>query len=204
MTAPKPFSQACENNKGPILAVLREVFTRPVTVWEIGSGTGQHACFFAEHLPHLSWQPTDRAENLVGIQLWLDEVKLPNLKPPLALNVNDTVWPCAAIDALFSANTLHIMSEVEIEILFRRLGDLLNPNAWVCIYGPFNYEGQFTSESNAHFEQWLKSQNPLSGIRDFEWVCQLGQRIDLNLRADHAMPANNRLLVFQKSAGVPA
>lgn len=204
MTASKPFSQACENNKGPILAVLREVFTRPVTVWEIGSGTGQHACFFAEQLTHLTWQPTDRAENLAGIQLWLDEAKLPNLKPPVALNVNEKVWPCAMIDALFSANTLHIMSEAEIEILFRRLGDLLNPNAWVCIYGPFNYAGQFTSESNAHFEQWLKSQNPLSGIRDFEWICQLAQAIGLNLLADHAMPANNRLLVLQKSADASA
>lgn len=199
MTTFKPFSQACENNKRPILAVLREVFTRPVTVWEIGSGTGQHACFFAEHLPHLTWQPTDRAENLAGIQLWLDDAKLPNLKFPLALNVNDAVWPCAAVDAVFTANTLHIISEAEIETLFLRLGEVLNANARVCIYGPFNDNGQFTSESNAHFEQWLKSQNPLSGIRDAEWIGQLAQGIGLTLEADHAMPANNRLLVFRKT-----
>lgn len=204
MTGPKPFSQACENNKGPILARLREVFTHPLTVWEIGSGSGQHACFFAEQLPHLTWQPTDRAENLPGIRLWVEEAMLPNLQRPVVLDVNDPVWPCSAIDALFSANTLHIMSEAEVEILFRRLGGLLNPNAWVCIYGPFNYRGQFTSDSNARFEQWLKSQNPLSGIRDCEWICRLAQGAGLVLQADHAMPANNRLLVFRNGAEMPA
>ncbi|WNB74522.1 DUF938 domain-containing protein [Methylomonas koyamae] len=204
MTGPKPFSQACENNKGPILARLREVFAHPLTVWEIGSGSGQHACFFAEQLPHLTWQPTDRAENLPGIRLWVEEAKLPNLQRPVVLDVNDSVWPCSAIDALFSANTLHIMSEAEVETLFRRVGGLLNPNAWVCIYGPFNYHGQFTSDSNARFEQWLKSQNPLSGIRDCEWICRLAQGAGLVLLADHAMPANNRLLVFRNTGQMPA
>jgi uncharacterized protein DUF938 len=198
MTATKPFSQACENNKSPILAILREVFTQPTTVWEIGSGTGQHACFFARQLPHLTWQPMDRLENLAGIQRWLDDTQLPNIRSPLALDINDNIWPCQAIDALFTANTLHIMSAAEVETLFERLGVVLNLHAAVCVYGPFNYQGRFTSDSNARFDQSLKAQNPVSGIRDFEWVCQLADRIGLQLQADHAMPANNRLLVFNR------
>jgi len=197
MMSDKPFSQACENNKQPILQIIREVFSLPTTVWEIGSGTGQHACFFAGELPHITWQPTDRIENLTGIQCWLDEAGLPNVKPPLALDVNDLTWPCLGIDALFSANTLHIMSLAEVEIFFQRLAVYLNPNALLCLYGPFNYRGYFTSDSNARFDRWLKSRNPQSGIRDFERIGELAERIGLQLLADHAMPANNRLLVFQ-------
>ena len=198
MTASKPFSQACENNKTPILQIIRKVLIRSETVWEIGSGTGQHACFFANQLPHLFWQPTDRTENLPGINLWLTEAKLDNIKPPLALDVNDPVWPCASIEAIFTANTLHIMSAAEMEILFQKLAIYLAANATMCIYGPFNYGGKFTSDSNAHFDNWLKQQNPLSGIRDFEQVCALASAIELTLIDDHEMPANNRLLIFQR------
>jgi uncharacterized protein DUF938 len=194
----KPFSQACENNQTPILQIIRDVFTRSDTVWEIGSGTGQHACFFARHLPHLTWQPTDRAENLPGIKLWLDDVRLNNILSPLTLDVNDSEWPCQHINALFTANTLHIMSRADVDALFQRLAVYLNPDALVCIYGPFNYQGRFTSKSNANFQQWLKSQNPQSGIKDFEYICGLAKRAGLQNIADHAMPANNRLLVFQQ------
>jgi hypothetical protein len=199
MSATKPFSQACENNKLPILEVISQVFTQPTTVWEIGSGTGQHACFFASQLTHLIWQATDKIENLAGIQLWTEEANLPNLKSPLALDINDRSWPCQSIDALFSANTLHIMSLAEVEMLFERLSHYLSPNALACFYGPFNYQGQFTSDSNARFDQWLKARNPLSGIRDFKYTCQLAAGIGLTLLNDHAMPANNRLLVFQNT-----
>ena len=201
MIASKPFSQASENNKNPILQIIRRVFIRSETVWEIGSGTGQHACFFASQLPHLFWQPTDRTENLPGINLWLTEAKLDNIKPPLALDVNDPVWPCANIEAIFTANTLHIMSAAEMEILFQKLAIYLAANATMCIYGPFNYGGQFTSDSNARFDNWLKQQNPLSGIRDFEQVCDLASAIGLTLIDDHEMPANNRLLIFQRRQG---
>ena len=114
MTTQKPFSQACENNKAPILAVLKAVFCLPQTVWEIGSGTGQHACYFAEQMPHLQWQPTDRPENIAGIRMWVEDLRLPNLKEPLVLDVNDAVWPCRSIQALFTANTLHIISRDEV------------------------------------------------------------------------------------------
>jgi len=198
MITSKPFSQSCENNKAPILQIIREVFTQPATVWEIGSGTGQHACFFASQLPHLCWQPTDRAGNLPGIDLWLTEAGLDNINPPLALDINDHTWPCKSMAALFTANTLHIMSAAEVEILFRKLANYLTPDALMCIYGPFNYGGKFTSDSNAHFDNWLKQQNPLSGIRDFEQVCALAHAIGLILIDDHAMPSNNRILVFQR------
>lgn len=199
MTTQKPFSQACENNKTPILAVLKDVFCSPVTVWEIGSGTGQHACYFAEKLPHLEWQPTDRAENIAGIRLWSEDACLPNLKSPLTLDVNDTDWPCHAMPALFTANTLHIMSHDEVLVLFDRLATYLSADARVCIYGPFNYGGDYSSESNARFDQWLKQRNSLSGIKHVEDIMALAKGIGLALQADHAMPANNRLLAFARN-----
>ncbi|MFZ2168703.1 MAG: DUF938 domain-containing protein [Methylococcaceae bacterium] len=195
----KPFSQACENNKDPILQIIRTVFCQPTTVWEIGSGTGQHACYFARQLPHIEWQPSDRSENISGIRLWQEEAQLTNLKPPLTLDVTDILWPCNSIDAVFTANTLHIMSRDEVQIFFDRLADHLNPKALVCIYGPFNYNGTYTSDSNARFDQWLKSQNTLSGIKDFEDIMFLASSRDFEIVSDVAMPANNRLLVLQNS-----
>ncbi|WGS87720.1 DUF938 domain-containing protein [Methylomonas sp. UP202] len=196
MTA-KPFSQACENNKDPILQVLKTAFTEPATVWEIGSGTGQHACHFARHLPHLEWQPTDRAEHLPGIALWRDEAGLDNLRPALALDVTDAIWPCNGIDALFSANTLHIMGHAEVEVLFQRLRIHLSPVATACFYGPFNYQGRYTSDSNARFDEWLKQRDPRSGIKDYEWIADLAASAGLTAVADVEMPANNRTLVFR-------
>jgi len=198
MIVHKPFSQACENNKAPILAVLQDVFRNPVTVWEIGSGTGQHACHFARQMPKLQWQATDRAENIAGIRTWMDEAALPNLKSPLILDINDETWPCQSIEALFTANTLHIMSSREVEVLFDRLSTYLADDALVCIYGPFNYEGQYTSDSNARFDEWLKQRSSNSCIKHFENIVALAERIGLILQADHAMPANNRLLVFKR------
>ncbi|WP_446811109.1 DUF938 domain-containing protein [Methylomonas sp. 2BW1-5-20] len=200
MTIQKPFSQACENNKEPILQIIKMVFNQPTTVWEIGSGTGQHACHFAENLPHLSWQPTDRPENLAGIHLWRDEAQLANLLPPLSLDVADTLWPCERIDAVFTANTLHIMSSDEVKLLFERLAVYLSAEATMCIYGPFNYAGAYTSESNARFDLWLKERNAVSGIKDFEEIMSLAANSGLELQVDNAMPANNRLLVLRKSA----
>ncbi|TPQ28716.1 DUF938 domain-containing protein [Methylomonas koyamae] len=201
MTTQKPFSQSCENNKQPILRVIETVFTDPTTVWEIGSGTGQHACYFAEQLPHLAWQPTDRAENLAGIEQWRIAAGLPNLHPPLCLDVEHAPWPCSRIQALFSANTLHIMSQTQVEACFAGLGEYLNAAAPVCFYGPFNYAGSYTSDSNARFDEWLKQRDPLSGIKHFENIVELAAQAGLELRSDCEMPANNRLLVFRKSDG---
>jgi hypothetical protein len=199
MKIDKPFSQACENNKRPILKILSRLFNEPVTIWEVGSGTGQHACFFAQQLTHIIWQPTDLADHLETIHCWVQDATLTNLNSPLKLNVTDHSWPCSKIDALFTANTLHIMSWSEVETFFLKLKDYLNSGAYFCIYGPFNYQGAYTSASNASFDQQLKSRDALSGIRDFESIQDLAKASNLDLMEDNAMPANNRLLVFKKS-----
>ena len=193
----KPFSQSCENNKHPILQVIQTIFVESHTVWEIGSGTGQHACYFAQHLPHISWQTTDREKNISGINSWIEESGLPNLPTSIILDVADKHWSCQKIDALFTANTLHIMSWTEVECLFAGLAKYLSKNAYVCIYGPFNYYGRYTSVSNEQFDQWLKMNDPLSGVRNFESIEKLAKTANLIIKHDFAMPANNRLLVFQ-------
>ena len=194
----KPFSEACENNQEPILTVLRSVFTAVRNVLEIGSGTGQHAVHFARHLPHLNWQTSDLAASHPGINMWLDEAALPNTRPPLWLDVNQHPWPIAAVDGVFTANTLHIVSRPEVEQLLQGAGQVLLPGGVMCIYGPFNYGGQFTAPSNARFDLWLKARDPASGIRDAETVCAVAGQHGLHLEMDYEMPVNNRLLVLRK------
>jgi hypothetical protein len=193
----KPFAPACERNREPILAVLREHFADRRRVLEIGSGTGQHAVHFALALSDLRWQTSDRAANLPGIRMWLDEAALPNTPPPIELDVRGP-WPDDVFDAAFTANTLHIMAWDEVEYLFDALPRVLSADAVVALYGPFNYEGRFTSESNAAFDARLRAENPRQGIREFEAVEALARRAGFTLVADHAMPANNRTLVFRK------
>ncbi len=193
----KPYSLACDQNRDPILTVLRDHFPERGQVLEIGSGTGQHAIYFAAALPHLSWQASDRPENLPGIRLWLDEAGLPNTPRPLALDVNGA-WPTQHFHAVFSANTLHIMSWCEVEALFASLPSVMTADAKLVIYGPFNYAGRYTSDSNAAFDNWLKVQASHMGIRDFKAVEELARAAGLQLLEDRAMPANNRCLIWQR------
>ncbi|WP_293370454.1 DUF938 domain-containing protein [Nevskia sp.] len=193
----KPFSPACERNREPILELLRGHFADRRRVLEIGSGTGQHAVHVAAALPHLVWQCADRAPYLPGIRLWLDEAALPNTPPPLTLDVNGA-WPTARFDAVFSANTLHIMSAAEVGTLFARLPEVLEDDAMLAIYGPFRYGGAHTSASNASFDASLRANDPASGIRDFETVNALAAGIGLRLIEDRTMPANNRGLVWRR------
>lgn len=199
----KPHSAACERNREPILALLREVFADRRKVLEIGSGTGQHAVHFAAAMPWLQWQCSDRAENLPGIRAWCEEAALTNLPPALQLDVAADAWPVEKFDAIFSANTLHIMSWAEVELLFAGIARVLAAAGVVAIYGPFNIDGRFTSASNAAFDRSLKLAVPHRGIRDREAVEALAARHGLRLRADHAMPANNRTLVFDQVADLP-
>lgn len=196
----KPFSPSSERNREPILAILRDAFSGCKCVLEIGSGTGQHAVHFAAAMPHLTWQTSDRVENHDGIHAWLADAALPNTLPPLTLDVNQARWPRARFDAVFTANTLHIMGWEEVQTLFRRLPEVLEEDACVAVYGPFNYGGKFTSDSNAAFDQRLKGDDPKRGIRDFEAVDALAKGIGFTLVADHEMPANNRCLVWRRKS----
>lgn len=191
-----PCAESCERNKGPILSVLEQVFGATRLVLEIGCGTGQHAVHFARHLPHLVWQPTDRPGTLDWAAQRIREQGPQNVSPPLALDVADHPWGLEA-DGVFSANTLHIMSWPEVEHFFTGVGQALAPAGLVCVYGPFRYEGRYTSDSNAAFDRSLKSQGGHMGIRDFERVDDLARAQGLCLEQDHAMPANNQLLVWR-------
>jgi hypothetical protein len=182
----KPFSEASERNREPILAVLKRVLAHTRKVLEIGSGTGQHAAYFAPELPHLLWQASDVAANLPGIREWG--------VTPIELDV-DGEWPVVDADAMFTANTCHIMSWPQVERMFACVAKMPSVNI-VCIYGPFNYGGRHTSESNARFDAMLRGRDPLSGLRDFEAMVALAGKSGFALQEDNAMPANNRLLVF--------
>jgi SAM-dependent methyltransferase len=193
----KPYAESCEKNKEPILAVLKDIFADRKRVLEIASGTGQHAVYFGRELSHLIWQPSELAQNLAGIQVWLDEAQLLNVLAPLALDVNDARWPVAPVDAIFNANTVHIISWPEIERLFAHIARVIAPGGYVCLYGPYKIRGVITSESNARFDAWLKSRDQNSGVRDFEAVNRLAALHGLDLLRDVAMPSNNRILVWE-------
>lgn len=196
----KPDAPSTARNRDPILAVLRDVFADRRQVLEIGSGTGQHAIHFARHLPHLTWQTSDRPDFLPGIGAWLAEAALPNVLPPFALDVLGP-WPAGRYDAAFTANTLHIMPWPAVEALFAGLPGVLADGAKLVIYGPFNYGGQYTSDSNAAFDCSLREKAPHQGIRDFEQVNALATRAGMELIEDRAMPSNNRCLVWRGGRG---
>lgn len=195
--AEKPFSAACERNREPILAVLSQHFADCRQVLEVGSGTGQHAVHFAAALPQLSWQCSDRPEYLEGIRAWLHEAALPNTPQPLALDVNGT-WPSQTFDALYTANTLHIMGWPEVQRFFAMLPTVLSADAVLVVYGPFNYHGTFSSASNAAFDADLRARSTHRGIRDFEAVDGLAHQAGLQLVGDYALPANNRCVVWRR------
>lgn len=193
----KPFSAASERNRDPILAVLREWFADRRQVLEIGSGSGQHAVHFAAALPKATWQSSDRAENLPGIRAWLDEAALPNTPPPLELDVGGA-WPRGPYDAVFSANTLHIMSWTEVQMFFAALVAATTVGAKLAIYGPFNLGGRHTSDSNAAFDASLKARGAHMGLRDAAEVDALAAVAGFDLVDDVAMPANNRLRLWRR------
>jgi SAM-dependent methyltransferase len=193
----KQFSEACERNREPILQVLRRAFADRTSVLEIGSGTGQHAAYFAPALPHLAWQPSDVAENLPSIRVWREAAETPRLLEPIELDV-DQPFPAVQADAVFSANTCHIISWPQVERFFAGVGKLLPEGGVFALYGPFHYGGKPTSPSNAEFDAWLRNRDPKSGVRDFEAIRDLAAKRGLALEGDNAMPANNRLLVFRR------
>jgi SAM-dependent methyltransferase len=196
------FSEACERNKQPILNVLQQAFGACNDILEVGSGTGQHAVCFARALRHLSWQPTDTGDYLPGLRNRLNAEAPENVADVIELDVRMRPWPVNHYDGIFSANTLHYMGKDCVEAFFDGVAKALLPGGVLAVYGPFIYKGDFTSSSNARFDIFLKQEDPLRGIRDFEWVAELASAKQLELRDDYALPANNQLLIWRKATGV--
>ena len=195
----KPYSESCERNQEPILKILQETLVNQQCVLEIASGTGQHAVYFGRALPHLSWQTSELTQKHEGILAWLNEIKLPNVLTPITINVNDAKWPVGIVDTVFNANTVHIISWLEVERMFAGIARVLNANGILCLYGPFKYKGKFTSESNARFDAFLRSNNRNSGIRNFEDINRLAESHGLFLVKDVDMPSYNQILVWQRA-----
>ena len=195
-----PSSEACERNKGPILEVLRSAFAQRAQVLEIGSGTGQHAVHFAAHLPHLAWHPTEQLNYLEDLAARVRLEGPRNLRAPSVLDVRQAVWPLRSVDAVFTANTMHIMAWTEVVAMYRGIGAVLTSGGVMCAYGPFRYHGRYTSESNEAFDRMLQERDPLSGLRDIKDITALAAQYGLRLKDDHDLPANNRLLEFVKDS----
>ncbi|RDV25101.1 DUF938 domain-containing protein [Alteromonas aestuariivivens] len=191
----KPFSQACENNKEPILEQLRRLFVTSSKVLEIGSGTGQHAVHFAGHLPHLQWHTSDQPDYHSGILAWLSEAQLPNLQAPVAFKIGHHAFPQGSFDAVFTANTAHIMQMAEVQTMMELVANALPPGGVFCQYGPFTQEGQFSSNSNAAFHARLLEQG-YGGYRDLSELLIWANPMILSEVID--MPANNLMLVWCK------
>lgn len=193
-----PCAPACERNRAPILDCIRPLFGSVRRVVEIGSGTGQHAAWFAPRLPHLAWVATDLAANHPGIKAWIAASGAANLEGPLALDT-EAPWPeLGAVDAAFSANTAHIMPESAVAAMFEGLGGRLPVGAPFCLYGPFSEQGRHTSDSNAAFDADLRARGVGMGVRDTAWLTQVAAVTGFTLETIEPMPANNRVLVWRR------
>lgn len=202
-----PFAPSAERNKDAILAALRPHLAHCRRVLEIGSGTGQHAVHMSAALPQLVWQCSELPGAVLGVAARLESEGTARTPPPLALDVAAPPWPLPAadapdaFDAVFTANTLHIMSFAHVGQFFARIGEVLAPGGLCCVYGPMKYGGAFTTKSNAEFDAQLRARDPLSGIRDFEALDDQAQAQGLTLLEDIAMPANNQLLIWRRTGG---
>ena len=192
------FSQAAENNKTPILAVLTQWLGDGALVLEVGSGSGQHAVHMAQALPSIIWQPSDCSDGLSALMNNVSAYGSPNVLPPIILDLALNEWPPEQVDCVYAANVMHIVSLSLGENLIRGAAKSLTEGGLVVLYGPYKYGGAFTTPSNADFDQWLKSRDLQSGIRDFEWVCELAIDAGLAPIDDRPMPANNQMLAFRR------
>ena len=195
-TTELPFAEACERNKEPILGELRRVLPDRGHVLEVGSGTGQHVVHFARVFPRLSWQPTECASNLDGLNARIRQQGCANILPAIELDV-EAAWPDHLFAAVYSSNTAHIMPWTAVCAMFAGVGARLRPGGVFCLYGPFNAGGGFTSTSNEEFDRALRARDAAMGLRDVEALEALAQRHQLELEQQLQMPANNRILVFR-------
>lgn len=196
--AAAPFAAAADRNAAPILEALEIELRSAQRVLEIGSGTGQHAVRFGARLRWLEWQTSDLAENHAAIQAWIDESGLSNILPPLALDVLDEQSDLPPCDAVFSANTAHIMPIVAVERMFGLAGTVLEDGGLFCLYGPFRFAQRFSTPSNASFDAALRERDPAMGIRDLERLDGFARESGLTVLRRYAMPANNELVIWRK------
>jgi SAM-dependent methyltransferase len=194
------YSPAAEKNKAPILEALRARLAPAARVLEVGSGSGQHALHFTEALPELRWQPTEHPEVMSALEANLGAAGREAILPPLALDLAAGPWPAGPFDAVYAANVMHIVSVPLGEALIRGAASVLGAGGQLLLYGPYRFEGAFTTESNAEFDQWLKARDPASGVRDFEAVVAVAEASGLVLEDNRAMPSNNQLLCFRRAA----
>ncbi|MCP4595083.1 DUF938 domain-containing protein [Neptuniibacter sp.] len=199
----QPYSGPADRNKEPILEVISDILMASKRVLEVGSGTGQHALYFSEQMPHLTWLPSDFAEGYDVLRAQFEQNSRTNVAAPIELDVRNIPWDSCltdhVIDLVYTANTLHIMSWAAVETFFAGIEQVLGKEGFLVVYGPFKYNGDFTTPSNAQFDQWLKNRDPVSGVRDFEAVNALAESIGLVLQNDCAMPANNQCLIWRRS-----
>jgi len=192
------YSSAADRNRQPILEQLQTLLPGKGTVLEIGSGTGQHAVFFSRHLVKLQWQPSDRRANLEALRARFAQDANPRILPPLNLDVLSDPWPDRSYAAVYSANTAHIMSWQAVIATFTGVATHLDQGGRFSLYGPFNINGCFTSESNARFDMQLRNGDPEMGIRDMSALESLAGAHQMYLDKTIAMPANNFILVFTR------
>lgn len=191
-----PDAPSTERNREPILSELRRLLSGSSSVLEVGSGTGQHAVYFAPRLGHVSWQPSERKQNLHEVTAWIAHQPAANLREPIELDVTGH-WPDITVDTVFTSNTLHIMPAEAVEVFFRRLPSVLAPEGQLVVYGPVKIAGQYIGPGNAGFDEWLKEQDPVRGIRDLEWLDELAAGVGLERTENNYLPANNQLLVWK-------
>ncbi|MDH3690180.1 MAG: class I SAM-dependent methyltransferase [Gammaproteobacteria bacterium] len=195
----KSFAPAYDRNKHAILAVLQEILPRNGVVLEVGSGTGQHAMYFAQNLPHITWIPSDRAGEIDSIEAWRAESGLANLRAPLEIDLYDEAWPVESVDAIVCINVVHIAPWTATEKLFITATGVLRSGGLMYLYGPYRYATRPLEPSNEAFDQWLKARDADSGIRDFESLNELAGNASFQLLGDRSMPANNRSLWWRKT-----
>lgn len=196
-----PVSEACLRNQQPIAEVLASELADWSVVLEIGSGTGQHAAYLSEYMPKITWQPSEQASRIAAINAWRLRTVRDNFLPPLVLDVTQDLWPVKQVDAVFSANVLHCISWPKVRDMLAGIGRVLRLGGCAFFYGPFNYNGTFTSEGNRALDEWVRQEyEPQAGIKDFEQIVLAARREKLKLIKDIAMPANNRMLILRKYA----
>lgn len=196
----KRFSEACRRNRDPILEVLRDVLPEEGFVFEIGSGTGQHAAYFASKMPDLVWQPSDRGDDHASIEAWRRDADAANLRAPVRFNLFDDEAPVDRADAVVCINTIHIAPWEATPRLFEHAAELLPPEGAIFLYGPFRYRDRELEESNKKFDRHLRQRDPESGLRYFEDVDAAARDAGFCHEGDVAMPANNRSIWWRLRA----